>query len=114
MGLFILLYQIPIKRDCVSIYRVILLQHWTTFIQPIYHTVFCAFFKAISIPYRYYYDFITGLYGKTCEWVFVFIVCQCGYDKLVRMRGLGFKPSNTKLFRRISTSCFGLSTNRIR
>ena len=86
-----LFYQISSKWQRMSVYRVILLQHWTSLIQPIYYAVFCTLLKAISISYRYYYHFITSTYGKTCVWVFVFMVFQNIRKKLVVMLSLGLK-----------------------
>ncbi len=80
----------------MSVYRVILLQHRTPFIQPIYHTIFCGFFEAIRISYNYCYDLITGCHSEMCVWVSFLTVFTNICKKLVIMLRLGFKTDYAK------------------
>ena len=81
----------------MSVYRVILLQHWTPLIQPIYHTIFCALLKAIRVSYNHCYDLITGSYSEMCVWVSFLTVFTNICKKLVVILGLRFKTDYAKV-----------------
>ena len=98
-----LLKQIAGKRNSVPVDRVIFLQHWAAFIQPVDHTLFRAFLKAICISYHHGYHLIASCNCEVRVWLSVFTVLQDIRQKLVVMFWLRFEPNYAKFLAHLSS-----------